>query len=91
MSRDNRNRTRAQAAKICAIAASGGVAVQSWPPTEMQLCREYGVISSEIGASASALNLAHFAWDYVISKINSNWTCEIDAEAEALIRDGWSP
>lgn len=57
----------------------------------MQLCREYGVISSEIGASASALNLAHFAWDYVISKINSNWTCEIDAEAEALIRDGWSP
>lgn len=90
MSSNNRNRIRAQAAKICAIAASGGVAVQSWPSSSIRLCREYRVISRETDSSEEAIALAYRAWEYVMSEISPRqWTSETDAEAEALIRDGW--
>jgi hypothetical protein len=81
-------RVREEAALICAIAASGGVLSPPW--------RARVVFYSEIEYALSttgqhAKRLATAAWRYAMSRRPAPWGREHDAEAEALIRTGWSP
>lgn len=79
-------RTMEQAILICAIAASGGVHLVDGRT------RCYGTIRLELpDASSDAMHLACIACGHVMDMLGSVWTCEVDAEAEALLRTGWSP
>lgn len=81
-------RTRKQAALICAIAASGGM----WLPGESRWSRYYANISIDLDEpSNEALHLAVGAYHHVMRALGGPWTVEVDAEAEALLRTGWSP
>lgn len=76
-------RDREQAALICAIAASAPAGVQPF----------YDQIADNIDAAGESERLAmrawKFAWEFAAN--HGKWTREVDAEAEALIRTGWSP
>lgn len=80
-------KVREEAALICAIAASGGVT----PERGDRRSRVYGEIhrSLGVGGSDEALGLAIYA--YVCLSEFMPWTPEFDAEAEAMIRTGWTP
>lgn len=86
-------RVREEAALICAIAASGGV----WCGDKRR--RTYGDIHLWLGSSDDAFRLALDAWDNVKSRgchrsmtnEEAPWSPGLDAEAAALLEDGWSP
>jgi len=78
---------REEAALICAIAASGGV-YREWSGDRG---RAYSNIATNTDASNSGLTLAIQAYLHVLDVTDSYWTREVDAEAEALIRTGWTP
>jgi hypothetical protein len=77
-------RMREQAARICAISASWGKG-NHW----------YWIIAKEIGASKAAVSLAADA--LVAAQVDDEaptgrlWSRRDDAEAESLLRTGWSP
>lgn len=73
---------REDAALICAIAASGGTVGYH---AALTIARELGIEDRH-----DAINLAADAWAQAMVG-RSDWTREVDAEAEALIRTGWSP
>lgn len=81
-------RTREDAALICAIAASGGVYLDGdtrWSPV-------YAMVRKELDdTSDDCLALAIRAYEHVRRERNGVWDRETDAEAEALLRTGWSP
>jgi len=72
------SRTRSDASLICAVAASSPAAAISYPCTGMWL-----------GLNAQAVDLAalaeHAVWDLSVYVGHSS------AEAESLLRCGWSP
>ena len=75
-------KVREEAALICAIAASGGWKSMEW---------SYGSAASALGIrSETAISLAWNAWK-TLSDSYGQTDRERDAEAEALIRTGWSP
>lgn len=79
-------KTREQAALICAIAASNfdfaesysAIAIGLWPNSR-----------GRSDAYDLAHDLAFRAWDEA-SRLGLPWPC-VDAEAESLLRTGWSP
>lgn len=75
---------RERAILICAIAAS------SPQPTPYQfIAQELGMTHA---TGARAVKLAREAWFRALSRqYNALWTHETDAEAEALLREGWTP
>lgn len=82
-----RKRVREQAALICAIAASSGAI--GWFTRNT---------AEQIGADLDASELAFEAWNFVRLKDGDQYHSMLtegarirDAEAEALIRTGWSP
>lgn len=84
MSRDSE--IREQAAMICAIAASGGVGSRFGGRSPF-----YATISAALGCGDDALALALAAYTRAMERLGHVWTREVDAEAEALLRTGWSP
>jgi hypothetical protein len=80
-------RVREEAALICAIAASGGVYVGT------RYSRVYAEVFGRLGTgqASGCLSLASVAYYRVMEALSGPWTQEVDAEAEALIRTGWSP
>lgn len=85
-----RHRVREEAAIICAVAASGGL------PWHGKRFYEYRSIQIEIGFHFTSGDLALEAYSHVMRILRdedpgSAWTREVDAEAEALLRCGWSP
>jgi len=80
-------RVREEAALICAIAASGGVYTEHGN----RRTRVYAEVFRALGTPvAGALSLAVNAYA-LLSDVYPTWTEITDAEAEALIRTGWSP
>jgi len=82
--------TRAMAIRICQIAASGGVG-----PRGHQSRAEW-VIARECSLSRAAVRLARAAWDASCRALDEigpqpDAGDSEDAEAECLLRDGWSP
>jgi len=79
-------KVRDGAALICAIAAS-----------TPSLANAYRSTKIELGASVSheSLGLALSAWvyarDVLMERFGMSDTYQVDAEAEALIRTGWTP
>ncbi len=74
-------KTREQAADICMIAASEPAEGQPMTP-----------IARAIGASMEALELALDAFWFLEMNHGGVLGCQvIDAEAESMIRDGWTP
>jgi hypothetical protein len=73
---------REQAALICAIAAS-----------TPRLCCDYASTSDQLDPPAGdvAFSLAMFAWHTAFDRNPDLSPEETDAEAEALIRTGWTP
>ena len=72
-------KVREEAAMICAIAASSGPRY-----------RFYSEVAEFIGASDAAWSLAADAFSWALTMEDSDPRVH-DAEAEALIRTGWSP
>lgn len=94
MSEPISKRTREQAALICAIASSGGVRMRHaglrrmvWSTAYYDIARRLGIpIESQSYAVAVA------AWaDARNSFPDCPWHRECDAEAESLLRTGWTP
>lgn len=91
-------RTREGAAMVCAIAASTPADLaeaerwglnypSSMRPTYDEVGKWLGWLSDD-----DRVALAECAWTAVFDTLSEqNWTPEIDAEAEALLRDGWCP
>lgn len=78
-------RVREEAALICAIAARAGTREHyGWTCV-------YGNIADAAQVSQDALRLAIHAWALTCVVSDRKWTRVVDAEAEALIRTGWSP
>jgi hypothetical protein len=78
--------TREQAALICAVAASGGVHEGLWRSFDYLRICEY------LEFPMAALHLSIKAWKLSTNARNGGiWTREGDAEAEAMLRTGWSP
>lgn len=75
-------KTREQAALICAIAASNFDFAESYSAIVI------GLWPNSRGRS-DAYDLALWAWDEA-SRLGLPWPC-VDAEAESLLRTGWSP
>lgn len=80
-------RTRDMAAKICSIAAnnaaSGDRKNWCWGSTQTAI---------ELGATRAAKRLAHLAWAEAVLTARPFIDSHIRyAEAEALIRSGWTP
>lgn len=75
-------KTREQAALICAIAASNFDFAESYSAIAI------GLWPNSRGRS-DAYDLALRAWDDA-SRLGLPWPC-VDAEAESLLRTGWSP
>lgn len=75
-------KTREQAALICAIAASNFDFAESYSAIAI------GLWPNGRGRS-DAYDLALRAWDEA-SRLGLPWPC-VDAEAESLLRTGWSP
>ena len=77
-------KVREEAALICAVSAS--TRVQSGTGFT------YSVIASHLGLDdkSPAFMLAFKAW-LNARPIGCDWTQETDAEAEALLRTGWTP
>ena len=75
-------RVREEAALICAIAASS---VSIYPV--------YDAFAASVAEHPDSLWLARKAWKRAMEgpPPASHWTRVVDAEAEALIRTGWSP
>lgn len=87
MSKRISKKVREDAALICAIAASGGVHLEQCG----RRSRVYAEIVRELGdALERGLSLAVHAYAE-LRNVYPNWPVELDAEAEALIRTGWSP
>ena len=82
-------RVREQAALICAIAACE---LPEFPNWGVRGARAYykQTIGPAIVASDEAIALALEAWRLVTLR-GRHWTQAEDAEAEALLRCGWSP
>lgn len=78
-------KTREQAALICAIAASGGVHTES----PDRWTRVYCDIARALDYDCVATRLSILAYDSLMR--GRTWTRELDAEAESMIRTGWSP
>lgn len=76
---------REEAATICAIAASGGMTIDG------RRFFGYRTIQLEIGSHDDACGLALEAWLHVYQSDQEHSLREVDAEAEALIRCGWTP
>jgi hypothetical protein len=75
------HRVREEAALICALTASS--------PKRYAL---YAHSAKWIGASKAALSLAYEAGHQAFMTSDLDGGCqELDAEAEALLRTGWSP
>lgn len=77
--------TREQATLICAIAASGGLWLDG---PQNRWTQRYDEIAREINAD---VGLSILAWRHVMRTLRCAWTREVDAEAEALLRTGWTP
>ncbi len=77
---------REQAAIICAIAASNPRLSQAYRAVCIALDLPW---CDDRGSDTPAYYLALVSWD----KCHLTWNCghNVDAEAEALIRTGWSP
>lgn len=75
-------RVREEAALICAIAASNRD-MNDW----------YGGVADETGIQrqGEAFDLAIAAWCHALPASGALGPGELDAEAEALIRTGWTP
>lgn len=71
-------RTRNAAARLCSMAASNPL--PSW-------C----VSKQALGSSRGASELADLALDYVWRNATAHTVAEATAEAESLLRTGWSP
>ena len=86
-------RVREQAAMICAVAASNRDG--SYALDTSEICDQLGIDANlDLGAGC----LAYDARAYVVTEIDPCgrfsllWrTAETDAEAEALLRTGWTP
>lgn len=78
---------REQAALICAICASTRYERGHAVPFQDL---DYMLIQEAMGFSKDARYLAEDAWREVILNVDV-WTREVDAEAEALLRCGWTP
>ena len=89
-------KTREQAALICAIAASNREGQHGeYAPDTSDVCKRLDINANLDRGPGS---LAYDARAYVVSKIDPHgrfsllWrTAQADAEAEALLRTGWSP
>lgn len=79
-------RTREQAAQLCSIvaasAASGKRHTWCWGTTQA---------GEAIGASRAVKRLAHLAWAEAVLTAPDVESATRYAEAEALLRCGWSP
>lgn len=87
-------RVRAQAALICAIAASGGVRMFHAGLRRSVWSRAYYDIARRLGVSTEteAYALAVAAWGYAKTGYpECPWHTHADADAEALLRTGWAP
>lgn len=92
---------RAEAALLCAIAASGGVYVEQ--RYESRRSTMLGAIGEAIGAQHEAIMLALEAFLFCFDALLRNgpyWLTDdlepvdestLHGEAEALLRTGWSP
>lgn len=79
---------RETAALVCAVAAS------SLPVAEryFDIMGLIGLNPPPLGKGVNpTLTLALEAWDYVRQATGLDWSQEQHAEAEALIRTGWTP
>jgi hypothetical protein len=76
-------RTRAQAALICAVTASSN-RTGEWD-IDAEVCRDLGITPR-----GAAHDLATSAWMHA-GKAWGALTAEREAEAEAMLRTGWSP
>lgn len=84
-------RVREEAALICAIAASGGV-FEVFEDLPGRYSCVYMTIYRSLGTpTTGSLSLAVRAYVTVTDELQCGWTRQVDAEAEALIRCGWSP
>lgn len=76
------NKVREGAALICGVAASYLGELGPYP--------FYFMIGPALAVPGEAQDLAGDAWTYVM-RDRTEWTREVDAEAEALLRTGWVP
>lgn len=74
---------REEAALICAIAASGGVYSDHYG----RYLHNYADVAAALDVSGLSVEIALGAY-YDVSRCFGIWTREVDAEAEALIRNG---
>lgn len=85
-------KTREEAALICAVAASNEA---SFPPCPYysDVANALGLDYSQDGWSRDSVMLAVDAWQHVLSNTTGawRWRREHDAEAECLLRTGWTP
>jgi hypothetical protein len=80
-------KVRAQAARICSIAASTPEMNNSYDG----VCAAMGERRNRgTGSFGPAFRLALLAWDHA-RDANAGLNGEQDAEAEALLRTGWTP
>lgn len=79
---------REEAIMICAVAASTPWLTCNYRETRMSL----GLPSYSQPGTAWGHTLESLAWRYVCQQQGCDHsTAEVDAEAEALLRTGWSP
>jgi molybdopterin/thiamine biosynthesis adenylyltransferase len=79
-------RIREEAALICAIAACEPASqhgVRGWRAY-------YDCIASDLDVMSESQTLALAAWRHACP-LSVQWTPEMDAEAEAMLRTGWQP
>lgn len=80
-------RAREQAALICAIAASNPDLTCSYDDVRISL----GLPTHNHADRVWGKTLDSAAWRFVCRHSHGQTNAEVDAEAEALIRTGWSP
>lgn len=88
------DRTRDCAARICSVAACGGYFI--FDLEDGRQLYGYRAIQFLLGSPGSAGDMALAAYADVMFRLraadpDSEWTREVDAEAEAMIRSGWCP
>ena len=88
-------RVREDAALICAIAASNDTERGERPSYDREVAQWIGLWRGDMTKThrhSAAVRLALAAWIAIWNALPmGNWTPEIDAEAESLLRCGWSP
>jgi hypothetical protein len=85
-------KVREEAARICAIAASSGDDYPR-PCYDQEIAIDLGLYRGSASATMKvpAIALAVAAWTRVFDASDEMWSRATDAEAEALLRTGWTP